>query len=591
MKNKKIMIGLISVGTILLILALFSVRGLFMTFANKLMGNVSYPTSNGVQISCDSNNIAVGATTTCTLTGYYTGGVRGATGKITNSNAVSISEFKPAQGMVFNGGDNNGFVASTASGETTSSNQFQIATFKVTGVSEAVATLTATGTKLDEYSQKFELTDPDFVPAYVNDSSFNITVSNGSGGGDTPVVPKSSDNTLKSLKVNGDDISLTELTKTVVNATNQVSISAVANDSKATISGDVGTKSLSVGNNNFSIVVTAENGSTRSYNLTIIRQQEAQKSSINTLKTLTVTNATLNPTFNSSITSYTSTVENNVTKVTVNATKSDDKSQITEGLGEHNLNVGINTINIKVKAENNDVKTYVLKITRKDVEVIDDDTTKSSDNKLKSLEVEDGTLIPEFNSSKDQNYVAIVSDNTNKVVINAVTNNSKANISYSEQLVDGGIAFESNSSTKDINIIVTAENGSKKYISLSLMRQSYYDNNKKEVDNNTGNVTDTCVLQLKSSVYTIDNNKLEVNNVNKNHSIDTIKSNLTSDCGTIMVSENKVVLSSETQVKEYTINRVWIPQTGQKVIKYVAIIAVLLAGIAGLLFYKKKMDK
>ena len=60
MKNKKIMIGLISVGTILLILALFSVRGLFMTFANKLMGNVSYPTSNGVQISCDSNNIAVG---------------------------------------------------------------------------------------------------------------------------------------------------------------------------------------------------------------------------------------------------------------------------------------------------------------------------------------------------------------------------------------------------------------------------------------------------------------------------------------------------------------------------------------------------
>lgn len=107
----------------------------------------------------------------------------------------------------------------------------------------------------------------------------------------------------------------------------------------------------------------------------------------------------------------------------------------------------------------------------------------------------------------------------------------------------------------------------------------------------SNNNANECKMILSSSVYTIDNNKLTINNVDKNHSVETIRNNITSDCGTIMVSENKVVLSTNKEIKEYTINRMWMPQTGQKVIKYTVIIAGIIAIITGLLIYKKKNDK
>ena len=591
MKNKKIIISLISIGTVLLILALFSVRGLFMNFANKLMGSVTYPTSNGVQISCDDSTISVNATTTCTITGYLTGGSAGVAGKIQTQGGLSLVSVTPAQVWM----DLKNLDPTTASqidlinyvGSGTD-NQFIIATMTIKGTSEGTGSVKLVASPFGN-ATNVVLTTNDSQSVPVSDASTNITVSNG-GSTPDPTPTPSSDNTLKNLKVNGTDI-LISLNKTVASDVSSVSITAETNDTGATASGDIGTKSVSVGNNPFSILVTAENGSTRTYNFTVTREAPQAKSSINTLSALSITNATLNPPFSSSTTGYTALVENNVDKVTVSATREDNKSQITEGLGEHTLAVGINTIIVRVKAEDGSMNAYTITVTRKEEEHISDDTTKSSDNKLKSLEIQGATLIPKFDSSKEQNYVAIISDNETSITINAQANSNKADVSYSEASTDNKIEFAANLDTKNINIIVTAENGSKRYIPVTLMRQSYYNEHKTEVDTNTGNNTDTCTLILKSSVYTIDNDKLEVNNVNKNHSIDTIKSNLSSDCGNIMVSENKVVLSSDTQVKEYTINRVWIPQTGQKVIKYVAIIAVLLAGIAGLIFYKKKMEK
>lgn len=584
MKNKKIIITLISIITILIISLFFSFQSFLMNNVDKLLGSVNYPTSNGIKISCDSNSINVGSSTTCTLTGYMTGGASGISGTLETSGGITLSNID------YSGWNNYGTspeLTLVNSSGTTSGNQFVVATMTITGVSAGNATLSFVGNAADD--NKVIISDSNDNSVEVADASYTITVTSSSSGGDTPSL--SSDNTLKSLKVNSESVSLTNSTITVTNDVSSVNITATPNDTKATVSGDIGTKAVSVGNNTFNIVVTAENGSIRTYQLVVIRQQSQAKSSINTLKTLTVSNATIVPTFNSSITSYTTTVDNSVESVNIGATVTDNSSTIISGTGTKSLSVGINIVEIDVKAENGDIKTYLITITRKEEETISEDTSKSSDNKLKSLKIDDATLIPTFDSSKEQNYVAVVEDDASEIKINATANSSKATISYSEELTNDTLTMSTNEETKNINIIVTAENGSKKYISLTVMRKSYYDSHKDEVDNNVGNITDACTLELTSSVYTIDNNKLEINNVNKDHSIDTIKSNLTVSCGNIMVNENKVVLSSDTQVKEYTINRVWIPQTGQKVIKYTIAIIVLLGGIGGLIFYKKKMEK
>ena len=84
----------------------------------------------------------------------------------------------------------------------------------------------------------------------------------------------SKDNNLKSLSVDGLELSpafssgTTEYTVTADSNTEQITINAKENDSKASVSG-AGTHNVVEGENKFSIIVTAQNGSTKTYNLTV----------------------------------------------------------------------------------------------------------------------------------------------------------------------------------------------------------------------------------------------------------------------------------------------------------------------------------
>ncbi|MGI5974056.1 MAG: cadherin-like beta sandwich domain-containing protein, partial [Oscillospiraceae bacterium] len=61
-------------------------------------------------------------------------------------------------------------------------------------------------------------------------------------------------------------------TASVVNSATSVTIAATANGSKAVVTGNVGVKALTVGENTFTVTVTAEDGSTtKSYAVTIVR--------------------------------------------------------------------------------------------------------------------------------------------------------------------------------------------------------------------------------------------------------------------------------------------------------------------------------
>ena len=84
----------------------------------------------------------------------------------------------------------------------------------------------------------------------------------------------------------------------------------------------------------------------------------------NTLDSITVSDCTLDPAFNSATTEYSCTVKNNVTSVTVNATATSSKAKV-RGLGTKDLAVGKNTIPIRVIAEDGSEKIYNVNVTRK----------------------------------------------------------------------------------------------------------------------------------------------------------------------------------------------------------------------------------
>lgn len=547
----------VMIAFILMLLAIvyFSFNNLFAKNINKLRADISYPTSNGVKIECDNSSIDVDASTNCSLTGYLTGGASGISGQFETYGGISISDID------YDGWNNYGTVPELTlvyNNGVTPSNQFVIATFKINGIASGNATVKFIGNDVDD--NKVIYSDSTDNSVEVADAIYNINVS----GGVQP-DPESSDNTLKSLKVNDQTVDLSTLTITVPNTTTQASVVAEKNEEHATVSGYTNPIDLQVGNNSISIVVTAQNGAVRTYNLTIVREADS-RSSDNDLKSLSVTDATISPDFDKNVTNYTVVVNNSVTNVTINAQANEEHATITGYTNPVSLQVGNNSISIVVTAQNGTPKTYNLTIQRE--EPID--PTKSNDNTLKSLSVTGVTLNPLFNSDVTD-YTARVDKTVATITINAEKNDTKATLEGDGQktLVDGENSF---------SIVVTAENNSKKTYTIVITKES-------------SSPTTCPELKLESSVYKIDNDKLVISNVSKDHNVDTIRNNLSTTCGTINVTETKVTLSSDTQIKEYKIERVWLPQTGQTVIKYSLIIAILAVILGALLFIKKKMDK
>lgn len=98
----------------------------------------------------------------------------------------------------------------------------------------------------------------------------------------TPANPTTSDTRsancdLKSLKVEGQEltkVSDTAYTLKVTNNVDKIVIKAEKADAKATVTGD-GSKDLKVGENKFEVVVTAENGTKKTYTITVTRKSDS----------------------------------------------------------------------------------------------------------------------------------------------------------------------------------------------------------------------------------------------------------------------------------------------------------------------------
>ena len=285
--------------------------------------------------------------------------------------------------------------------------------------------------------------------------TFKVTgdITSGSGGTKdvnltktvTVTKPKSSVNTLSSLKVNGTTVPGFSSSKTSYtlkeNSGKSISISATAEDSKASISG-TGTKTLHYGKNTFNVTVTAENGSKKTY--TIIVNKPDPRSSNNYLKSLTIDIGTFD--FNKSTLSYLVKLDHNVNEINISAIAEDSRASVS-GIGKKTLNDYVNEFKIVVKAENESTKTYVLKIARQDE---DGNYGKlSTDNTVKSINVANYDI--KF-SSDTKKYNVLVDEDVNEVEFDIKTNDSKALVS-----------IENNTDLKPglnvVKVIITAENG------------------------------------------------------------------------------------------------------------------------------------
>ncbi|MDL2240654.1 cadherin-like beta sandwich domain-containing protein, partial [Bacteroidales bacterium OttesenSCG-928-K22] len=239
---------------------------------------------------------------------------------------------------------------------------------------------------------------------------------------------------------------------TVSYATDQITIAATTTNEMAVItSGQLGVKTLSVGANEFTVTVTAENGDTQNYTINVYR-----KSNDATLATLSIDPATLSPTFASDTYTYDVTVANAIDEITIAATTTHAEAVITDGhLGEKTLEVGANTFTVTVTAEDGNTQDYTINIYR-----------KSTVATLATLSIDPATLSPTF-ASDTYTYDVTVANAIDEITIAATTTHAEAVIT------DGHLGLKTvNVGANAFTVTVTAEDGNTQDYTINVYRKS-----------------------------------------------------------------------------------------------------------------------
>lgn len=107
---------------------------------------------------------------------------------------------------------------------------------------------------------------------------------------------------------------------------------------------------------------------------------------------------------------------------------------------------------------------------------------------------------------------------------------------------------------------------------------------------NTNRPDIKCDLVIKSNIYIIDQTN-KVIRVNSEHSLDTIKANLYSSCGEIQVFNDKVIITDGNNIVEYKLEKLKMPQTGNKKFLYFLACGSVLVIIGVFMFSKNYFFK
>lgn len=288
-----------------------------------------------------------------------------------------------------------------------------------------------------------------------------------------PVTPKDSDNTLKGLSVDGYTIDpafnkdTTDYSITVPSNVNDVTVNAEKNSSKATVKIE-GNTGLKPGENIVKVTVTAEDGSTKVYNIKVNKESEVASNDA-TLKSLGVSGYDMSPNFSNDTLNYNVTVPNEANSVTINTETNNPKAKV-EITGNTDLKVGENKVTVKVIAEDGTTKTFTINVKKEDKPAVKLD----SDATLKSLNVSGQSLNPAFNKDISV-YNLEVGSNVSKIDVNAIPTSDKATVS-----VTGNTNLKNGMNT--VIVTVTAEDGSKNVYILNVNKKSASTPSKKSDD-------------------------------------------------------------------------------------------------------------
>ena len=288
-----------------------------------------------------------------------------------------------------------------------------------------------------------------------------------------PLAPAFAANTTGYTVDVGSSVSSVTVTPTLQDTSATMTVNGQARNSGQALSITLRAAGLST---SIPIVVTAPNGSSKTYTVTVDR---AALGANNNLSALSVSPGSLSPSFSASTTSYTVDVASNVTSVTVTPSEQDTAATTTVNGQATNsgqartitLNgPGTNTaINILVTAPNNNQKPYTVTVSR---------AAPASNNNLSALSVTPGSLAPNF-AAGTLNYTANVATDVPEVTVSATKSDANAVMAIGSVTVEAGTAtgqapvtLTGPGTTTTVSIIVTAPSGTPKTYSIDVIRSA-----------------------------------------------------------------------------------------------------------------------
>ncbi len=326
-----------------------------------------------------------------------------------------------------------------------------------------------------------------------------------------------------------------------------------------------------------------------------------------TLKSLSISNGVLSPSFNPALELYSATVENDVQFITFNAIPNHAKAVVSNTYCA--LKVGVNACKISVKSESGNTKTYTVTVTRKrdtsgnSNENVNGNPHISSDPSIGNLEVYGGKLKETFQSNKKEYHVEV--------------DKSASSVYFTFTINSNGQKFTSNkcSALADIcNLTVTAEDGeTKTTYKFYFVRDDVSTNNTSTNVSNKNNSSTSSSSSKKENNTTnnlatenkkpqTQNNSSSANNTNSNNNNNNtttttpIKPNTNTNTSTEENTKpNDSVEENETQNNEEIVESIEKEEENKYALKY---LVVFLAGFAiiGILILnryktKKRMEE
>lgn len=392
------------IGIILIITSILILLGMSKTYAAD--GNFS--------VNKSSETLNVGQTTTFVITAANCGGKFTITSSNTNVATVDVSE---------------DWIENSSK------------EVKITAKSSGTATITIN-------AEDVATTDAQEVKG---SKTIQITVKeketsnsgNNANSGTTTTTKKSSEAKLNTFGINPKEYDFSGFSKnrnkedwstTVPNSVKEVTVYATPLDKNAKVEG-TGKVTLKEGNNTVSVKVTAEDGTTKTYKLTIKRKTAEEENAENgeaRLKNLGIKPEEYDFTgFDSEITEYSVAVPNEVKEVEVYATAMNSNAQI-NGTGMIELKEGKNELTVEVISANGTKKTYTITVTR------EESNSKVEEFGLKKLSINGVSLKPTFKVGTYEYTVELTEDiQTLEIQAEANDENATVEIVGNENLQQG----------------------------------------------------------------------------------------------------------------------------------------------------------